>query len=107
MSPIDPLADNPPNEPRVEGIRGNIQKLDEVRSSVDSQEEMLHDKGLNPTMTFEEGCSGEDAMWNAFSLTTTRYLWRHGASLGSVQLHYVDVSPMLRHTLLGPLTSSS
>ena len=69
ISPANLFADNPPNEPKEKGVLGSIQKLDDVRSSVDLQE-IPGDNGLNPTMTFEEGCSRDNAMSSTSTLTT-------------------------------------
>ena len=69
MSPFNPFASNTPNDPTAKDVRGSMQKLDEVRYSVDSHEkEMLDDQGLNPTLTFEEGWSA-NSISNTFNLT--------------------------------------
>jgi hypothetical protein len=69
MSPFNPFASNAQDDSIADEARGSMQKLDEVRSSVDSQEkEMLDDKGLNPTLTFEEGRSA-NAIPNTSKLT--------------------------------------
>jgi hypothetical protein len=69
MSHFHPLTDSPPNDTKTDDIYGEVQKLSEVRSVAHSEEEILDDKGLNPTLTFEEGWYCDYAMSNTCFLT--------------------------------------
>lgn len=56
MSHFDPLTHNTLNDPTTEDIQESMQKLENVQSSVYSQEDgMVSYKDFNPTLTFEEG----------------------------------------------------
>ncbi|KAF8233146.1 amino acid transporter [Tricholoma matsutake] len=59
MSHFDPLTHNTLNDPTTEDIQESMQKLENVQSSVYSQEDgMVSYKDFNPTLTFEEASAG-------------------------------------------------
>ena len=94
MSHLDLIAGDSPSGLIARDTKESVKKLDDVRYNVDSQEErMLHDKDLNPTLTFEEGwhCNNSCRV-HIFSPAWTRYCGWYGSSLGCIQLYYVDVS---------------